>query len=589
MIKLRRAYVIEVLDLPNTERVFKPAIEALWNRIKTPSNPPSFSTVYRWKKAYSESSSDIRSLIKNEAAKGNRTRRYPKLVIDLCRSAIEARFLTKQRNSIQDTLDEAVLRVLDENKVRLTSEALRLPTRRLITRLIKEIPAREKYAARHGQEAARRVFRSVKGHVHVEEPLQRAEIDHTVLDLFVLDERANLPLGRPYVTACIDAFTRCILGIHISFTPPSFATVKECLKDCFRPKVDLKTNYPRINSDWPAFGIMRELVLDNGREFHSDSLEQACYSLGIGMTYAPRRTPWSKPIIERFFGTLARGFAHSLPGTTFQNIFQKEDYEAAKHAIVTLSDLQEKIREWIVDVYHQEKHRGLGTTPHLMWTTNILSGDMRFPDDTIDLDVVLGRVERRVLSHKGIELGGLSYNSPELLELRNLHGTKIDVDIRVNDSDLGAIYVLPPGGLRPISVPALDQAYARGISTWQHGVFKNWQKGNAGLSADSRGWLHAKREIQQWVEEQLKSKRGKSGKRLGRFAEDMSRGTKRAISGPEALPIKPDSEPNRSAHLSMDLATQIPRVASPNSDVSFNRDLAIPRFKSYSKSRGRSE
>jgi hypothetical protein len=32
--------------------------------------------------------------------------------------------------------------------------------------------------------------------------LERVEIDHTKLDLFVVDQKTNLPIGRPWLTAC---------------------------------------------------------------------------------------------------------------------------------------------------------------------------------------------------------------------------------------------------------------------------------------------------------------------------------------------------------------------------------------------------
>jgi putative transposase len=152
------------------------------------------------------------------------------------------------------------------------------------------------------------------GHTISERPLDRAEIDHTLLDLLVLDDETCLPLGRPYITLCIDHYSRCILGLFISFTPPSYMSVAECLKDCFRPKVWLKTAFPEIKNDWLAFGVMSTLVLDNGLEFHSESLQQACYSLGIEMNYAPRRQGWFKGTIERFIGTMNRAVAHGTPG-----------------------------------------------------------------------------------------------------------------------------------------------------------------------------------------------------------------------------------------------------------------------------------
>ena len=68
------------------------------------------------------------------------------------------------------------------------------------------------------------------------EPLERAEIDHTNLDLFAIDDETLLPLGRPWFSACEDDYTRCILGMFVGFIPPSFLTVSLCLKDVFRPK-----------------------------------------------------------------------------------------------------------------------------------------------------------------------------------------------------------------------------------------------------------------------------------------------------------------------------------------------------------------
>ncbi len=118
----------------------------------------------------------------------------------------------------------------------------------------------------------------------------------------VVDEQTGLPLGRPSVTACIDCYSRCILGIYIGFNPPSFQSVAACLKDCFLPKVNLKRDNPGIVNEWPAYGVMHNLVVDGGLEFYSASLEQVCLSLNINWIAAPRRTAWFKGKIERFLG-----------------------------------------------------------------------------------------------------------------------------------------------------------------------------------------------------------------------------------------------------------------------------------------------
>jgi putative transposase len=244
-----------------------------------------------------------------------------------------------------------------------------------------------------------------------------------------------------------------------------------------------------------------------------------CLSLNINWIAAPRRTPWFKGKIERFLGTMNRSVAHGVPGTTFSNIFEKGDYNPAKHAVITLSTLRKVVRMWIADVYHQQVHRSLQTTPAKMWTSSIRPEDIRLPDETTQLDVVMGRVESRTLTHKGIEFEGLFYNSPELTELQRREGKKLTVEIRVNEGDIGSIYVLSPKTSKAYTVPALDREYASGISLWQHKVIKNYQRQHFDKDYGVDGWLQAKSEIAHLIDESLKLKRTRTHKRIARYRE----------------------------------------------------------------------
>lgn len=515
--KLRRSYVLAVLNMPNTRQRLQDAIEREWKRLKMPAKAPGYISVYRWKRKFLQAKGDIRALITNASAKGNRELRYPTAVIELCEQAISSKYLSRLRNTIQTTLEDALCRVHRENELRPINDALPLPTRRLIARMIADIPAFDKYSARYGHDAAVKEFRSVQGHAVAQAPLERAEIDHTTLDLVVVDEQSGLPLGRPSVTACIDSYTRCILGIYIGFTPPSYQSVAACLKDCFLPKVNLKRDYPGIVNEWPAYGVMHNLVVDGGLEFYSASLERVCLSLNINWIAAPRRTAWFKGKIERFIGTMNRAVAHGVPGTTFSDIFKKGDYDPVKHAVINLATLRQVVRMWITDVYHQQVHRSLQTTPAKMWASSIRPEDINLPDATTQLDVVMGRVESRTLTHKGIEFEGLFYNSPELTELRRKEGANLAVEIRINEDDIGSIYVISPKTSKAYSVPALEQHYAAGISLWQHKVIKNYQRQHSETNHDVHGWLEAKRKISQLIDESLSRKRARTHKRIARY------------------------------------------------------------------------
>ncbi|TXC82451.1 Mu transposase C-terminal domain-containing protein [Paraburkholderia azotifigens] len=514
--KIRRLYVIAIIEIPTWSPAVIIAIKNVWSRIQQPRNIPGETTVYRWKRRFLNAGRDIRSLLPADALKGNKTNRYPDEVMAFVSGAIEHTFLTLERNTVQDTLDDAKYRVIQENKLRPRSDQLPLPTYWVVKAAIDAIPAFDRYAARHGRTAAEKKFRAVLGHRTTQAPLERAEIDHTPLDLFVIDDDTLMPLGRPYATACIDDYTRCVLGFYISFEPPSHFTAARCLKQAFMPKTEFLQTYPGIRSQWLAHGVPIELIVDNAREFHSASFENACLSQGTSIEYAPRKKAWFKGKIERFLRSANAEIAHGNPGTTFSNIFDKEDYDPAKFAVVRFSTLKEIAYTWIADVYHQRTHRTLGVPPELMWANSIHPEDIPVPEDPLSLDFILGQCEERTLTHKGIELHELYYNSPDLTILRENLGDQLRVEIRVDNSDLGHIVVLAPDKSETYKVPCLKADYATGLSLWQHRVCKRFA--NRSLETyNAEAWLEAKARIRQLVENEFMYKARRTRAKLARF------------------------------------------------------------------------
>lgn len=515
--KVRRAYVTAVLDLPSTRGRLQPVIEEVWRKIKQPKKCPNVATVIAWKRRYLHAGKDICSLMHHRS--GNTKPRFSEGSVELVAQAIEEKFLCLERGTIEDTLEHAKSLILRENKLRVIATSLEMPTRRLVTRMIYDIPAFDRYVARYGRTAAVKKFRAVLGHRTSDGPLGRAEIDHTLLDLIAIDDKTSLPLGRPYVTACIDDYTRCILGIFISFEPPSYFTVARCLRHVFLPKVGIRDQYPSIENEWCAHGVMRELVVDNGPEFHSESLENVCLSLNVEIHYAPRKQAWFKGKIERYLGTLNRAIAHKAPGTTFNNILEKGEYDPAKHAVVRYSVLKEIAYKWICDVYQQKPHRTLKIPPAVMWQTSISAEDILVPENPDLLDAILGRTELRRLTHKGIELNSLFYNSLELQDLRKRHGAEMDVDVRVDAADIGWIIVLSPDQRRVFKVPALNMKYAAGVSEWQHKVIHRFAAHELGKQ-DVAGWLEAKAQIADMIDREFMRMKKTSRKRIARYVND---------------------------------------------------------------------
>lgn len=516
--KIRRLYAMAIFDLPNSEELITKAVQQLWAQLKKPSQAPHWTTVYRWKRQLIDAGNDFTVLADQRHKQGNRSPRYPSALIAIVEESIDNRYLKQEKATLQEVLDAALAAVKAENALRPDVLKLPEPTRRLVKRMIDDIPAFDRYAARNGRTAAVKRFRSVLSHKTTAAPLERVEIDHTPLDMIVVDDATGLPLGRPYLTVCIDDYTRCVLGICISFEPPSYLTVARCLKHAFQPKGDLLSRYPSILNHWAAHGVMAVLVVDNGREFHSESLENACFALGIEIQYSPRKTPWLKGKIERFQGTLNRAVAHGAPGTTFSNILEKGDYDPAKSAVVTFSTLKEIVHKWITDVYHQKVHRTLGAPPAAVWERSVNPSDIQLPDDPDRLDFILGQTETRTLTHRGIELNNLFYNSREMTALRRKHGDQLRVDVRFDSSDLGHVMVQSPDGRETFRVPCLHAEYATGLSAWQHEVIKKYARRQLD-SYSPDGWLKAKSAIQEIIERDfLQRKKIKTSSKIARYS-----------------------------------------------------------------------
>ncbi|MFA0350011.1 transposase, partial [Vibrio sp. 10N.222.55.C6] len=82
---------------------------------------------------------------------------------------------------------------------------------------LKSLPPYMVAVGRYGQYFADLWFRYFDAHEPPTRVLQRVEIDHTPLDVILIDDELLVPLGRPYLTLLVDVFSGCIIGYHIGF------------------------------------------------------------------------------------------------------------------------------------------------------------------------------------------------------------------------------------------------------------------------------------------------------------------------------------------------------------------------------------
>lgn len=362
-------------------------------------------------------------------------------------------------------------------------------------------------SSRLGADVARNKYRSVMGGLKVSQILERVEIDHTPLDLIVIDKTTMLPLGRAWLTLALDKHSRTVVGFYISFNPPSSYAVLQCLKQMILPKDDLLKRFPDIKNDWPVFGIPDLLALDNGMDLHSDALKKACLELGIQILFCPAATPEMKGSVERFFRTINQGLIHHLPGTTFSNIAERGDYPAEGLAAIDMETLVHLITKWIVDVYNVTPHKSIGDTPKNKWMDSVKHRIIDLPVYPAQLDVITGVPAKRTVFHYGIELEGLHYNNRQLQEIRKISGENMQVELKFYEDQVAYIDVFDPYAKEYLRVDAVHEDYAKDLHREAHRLSRVQARKKFGEQYSMPQLMEARNDIETIIKDALKAKK----------------------------------------------------------------------------------
>ncbi|WP_340141165.1 transposase family protein [Pseudomonas poae] len=115
--------------------------------------------------------------------------------------------------------------------------------------------------------------------------LERWEIDHTPLDVLLVDEETGLVIGRPFMTVVVDKFSRMVMGYLLHLAAPNTESVLRVIERAIRPKTDLLQRFPKVKNEWRAHGMPARIVPDNAAEFHADDLAEGFDDLGIEILY----------------------------------------------------------------------------------------------------------------------------------------------------------------------------------------------------------------------------------------------------------------------------------------------------------------
>ena len=396
------------------------------------------------------------TLVPKQRGRPQATRVLDGKVEAVIEAVIAGFYLTRERPRFSDLMREI--------EARCHSETLDAPDYRTVRRRLNGIDARKMTAARHGGKRAREVFDAALPQQRPGDPLSFVEIDHSPVDVIVVEEQTRLPLGRPWLSLAVDVSTRMVAGFHLSFDAPSALAAALVLTHAVLPK-EAWLAERQISLPWPVSGIPDWIETDNGEEFHSKAFERGAAEYGIRLTYRPLGAPQVGGHIERLIGTFMHRI-HLIPGTTFSNVSEKDGYDSEGRAVMTLKELERWLALEILGVYHKSVHSALHQPPEQAWQQRISSrpAPLRHPQnpDRFLLDFL--PAEERLIRRDGIRMFNLHYWDNVLSPLAGR--SKQRYVVKYDPRNLSRVYLRDDKG-DYWTIPYRDLG-APPITLWEH-------------------------------------------------------------------------------------------------------------------------
>lgn len=428
----------------------------------------SITTIYRWISRFEETGL-VSSLLRAPRSDKGQARLTAE-VEEIISLLIHEYYLKQERPS--------VLKLYRRIKEECISVDLDPPNKNTVYARVREIEQRQLITKRYSSKRARERLEPLRGSFPgAAYPNAVVQIDHTKVDVIIVDEQHRLPIGRPYLTLAIDVATKMVTGFRMTLDPPGASSAGLCVAHAVARKEHWLAKRD-ILAEWPIYGKMAKIHVDNAKEFHGTMLNRACEQHGIILEHRPKGQPNYGPHIERAFRTFM-GECQSLPGTTFSNVQDKMDYDSEGHACMTLNELELWFTTFIVYCYHHRAHKGINDIPPIKLYHQLVHGSDSQPgvglpaaiedEESFRLDFT-PYVERTV-QRDGVVIDHIKYYAPILRQWVDAPDpndrSKARKFIFARDPrDISSVYFLDPNAGTYSRIPYFNSTRPA-ISLWE--------------------------------------------------------------------------------------------------------------------------
>ncbi|HEY9697115.1 MAG TPA: transposase family protein [Trichocoleus sp.] len=336
-----------------------------------------------------------------------------KAVQDLSDNQLRTLFdgIAQKLGSVDESHSSVLNRILKEIREEVASGKFSPPRSHVSVYNILDVYIEEQnLKARHPGQGLNKVIQTTEGNLAVTPSNKVIQIDHTRLDVLVVDQEGH-EIGCPFLSVATDSYSGCIAGFYLGFRQPSSLEVALVLRHAILRK-EYSSEY-KLKEKWNVCGIPDYLLTDRAKEFKSEHLQQIAAHLGFTLRY--RAYPEQGGIVESVFDKLNKEFNSRLPGYKGSNV-AKRPKDAEKYASITIEELERQLVRHFVDHVNQHCYPGTAEKRCDRWE----SMHIEFPKvpEERELDICLLKQNKRpkVQKHGTISFEGELYKGDCLLE-----------------------------------------------------------------------------------------------------------------------------------------------------------------------------
>ena len=174
-------------------------------------------------------------------------------------------------------------------------------------------------------------------------------LDSTICDIYLVDDGGKL-VGRPVMTACVDAFSGLCCGYSLGWEGGTYS-LRSLMLNVIADKQEWCSKHGVFiePQEWDSDKLPGVFVTDMGSEYKGDTFSQVT-ELGVKVVNLEPYRPELKSSIERFFGLIQDEYKKHLKGKGVieQDYQERGAHDYRKDACLTLREFEQIILHCIV-------------------------------------------------------------------------------------------------------------------------------------------------------------------------------------------------------------------------------------------------